>query len=1482
MFSNRFRVNAFLLSVAAVFVVFLIKGTWIEAAKPEKPTSSRITARITQSGRPWMNLKDGYDSKAFYDGNAALAGMENAKSLSLFSADINRDGFPDLVTGYAGANGGLAVIRYGDPEAFGPTRPETIEGIKNGNFPASFLPDATALNLPGTPDFLAVGDFDRDGNLDILTAARGSSEIYLLSEDKNSGSKTPFGLRRTISLPGQITTLATGRDSTSPFDDLAVGVLSGAGAQILFYSTTKSVFEETPAIYNLASPADSIAINQLDTKVPSDLAVTTGNDVLIIHGSGEKTLKSDSADFYQSQIEHLQITPNSNVVIGDFIPDRQNQMELAVLSNDGAIHVEALGNLDTRPFTAAEILEKRQKAEVMRRSGNFGTADYSAWNAGKSQTWNEVQTTALDVSSQDFASSKILLTSGNLAASAGDEILVINSAAQKVEVLMNDTDLHTGNLVSMQRGSMTIETNNAPIAALPMRLGVMEQPGLILLNQAKTDPVLLVAAPEATFNVTTGSDVSDPTPDGTNNSGSLREAVQEANGNGVGADMITFTNNTPTLTIVGNDNSGAGGDLDINGSLTVMGNGAPTTILSTTYTATGNNDHKVFGVNQDGTFPSLAVGFTGVTIQNGVNRAAFDGSFQYTGGGGDFFLMGTGYSYSMTNVIVRNNSTTTTTASHGGGINVDSQNTQTVGGASSGTVTFTNVAFTGNRSDTEGGGLNLAADKHDVNVTSCTFGGPTAAEGNQTLIATNGRGGGIEIEHSFGGTVTISGTTLIQNNISASTGGGINIFANENVSITGASILNNTSNSSGSGSATGGGVSITETGVAGFTPTISLTNSTVNNNIATAGAAGQGGGVYFNSVYSATVSNTTISGNSADRGAGVFNGGGSGTSTLTINSGSTVSNNTASLSGGGVANVDFSSALTILNGITVDNNTAGSGGDGIDQTLDAGGTGSTMTLQGTVNVNSGDSVFISRGTLSVAGTANVTGGLTNAGGTVSIPGTMNLSRDFTFSSGTFSQSGGTVNFNGTVAQQITGGAVPTFFNLTDSNTAAALSVINNANTNGTLTINSNAILNPAATVIIGGAGTLTGSGTARATRIAATADFLNQYAITNKSLTNLTVDYFGNGAQTINALTYGNLRTSTSGAKTLVGSTTVSGSVLIGTGTTLTLAGNTLNVGGDFTNNGAFSGSFANSLLAPTVGGKIVLNGSVAQNINGTTATIFNDLQINNAAGVTFGQNGTVNGILTLTNGTFSQGANTLTIGSAGSVSRTNGYVIGKVAKIFGGAGSLIFPVGTANGYSPVNTTVSSGSGTLTINATQGVHPNVPMPGSAIARYWTITGTGMTASFTFNYLQSDVVGPNEALFNLIKINNGAVTAVYPNAPTSVIIDTTANTATINNISSFSDWTLGQAVPTAASSSIAGRVLTANGRAISQATLKLTDSSGRAISVRTNNFGNFNFASLPSGQNYIVAVSAKGYQFAQSSSVINLQQNISNFNFTATR
>src|SRR4029079_3445519 len=144
--------------------------------------------------------------------------------------------------------------------------------------------------------------------------------------------------------------------------------------------------------------------------------------------------------------------------------------------------------------------------------------------------------------------------------------------------------------------------------------------------------------------------------------------------------------------------------------------------------------------------------------------------------------------------------------------------------------------------------------------------------------------------------------------------------------------------------------------------------------------------------------------------------------------------------------------------------------------------------------------------------------------------TVNIQGNFVLNAGgapatTLNAGTGTFNFNGTGTQSITNGTAITFFNLTDSNVTQPLTLNNSFAANGSLNVNgANAILNPVAGPVISGTGTLTGSGTARVTRTAATADFLSQYTITNKTLTNLTVEYIGASTQVLSAFTYGPLK----------------------------------------------------------------------------------------------------------------------------------------------------------------------------------------------------------------------------------------------------------------------------------------------------------------------------------------------------------------------
>src|SRR5206468_3862091 len=115
--------------------------------------------------------------------------------------------------------------------------------------------------------------------------------------------------------------------------------------------------------------------------------------------------------------------------------------------------------------------------------------------------------------------------------------------------------------------------------------------------------------------------------------------------------------------------------------------------------------------------------------------------------------------------------------------------------------------------------------------------------------------------------------------------------------------------------------------------------------------------------------------------------------------------------------------------------------------------------------------------------------------------------------------------------------------------------------------NSPTIFSPGAAYVVSGSGTLTGDGDIQVTRITGTPDFSNQYTISTISISTLGVNYNGAGAQTVNALNYGDLTISTNGTRTV----TLASSGTIGmtgnfsptaTTTTYVVTGSTINFNG--------------------------------------------------------------------------------------------------------------------------------------------------------------------------------------------------------------------------------------------------------------------------------------------------------------------------------
>ena len=296
-----------------------------------------------------------------------------------------------------------------------------------------------------------------------------------------------------------------------------------------------------------------------------------------------------------------------------------------------------------------------------------------------------------------------------------------------------------------------------------------------------------------TLTVNTTLDTQDVTPGDTIcadvlNRCSIRAAVTELNSS-PSVDTIVIPAGTYTITLPGaNENNNVGGDFDLLRSVTINGAGFGNTIIQQNAGAT------------DGVFNILngaAVTINGVTIQNGNNTNS------------------------------------------GGGIRVEGATTW---------VTVNNSLINNNRSALSGGGIYLATAGDALNITNST----------------------------------------ISNNNAGVGGGGIWSDANVTINITN-SIINGNTVSSSQANTLGGGIGSTGPG-----STFTIDQSTISNNSASStapGAVGSGGGI-FNMSGSFSVRNSMVMGNTANIYAAIANLATIAAAIMTVTN-TTVSNNMA-------------------------------------------------------------------------------------------------------------------------------------------------------------------------------------------------------------------------------------------------------------------------------------------------------------------------------------------------------------------------------------------------------------------------------------------------------------------------------------------------------------------------------------------------------------------------------------------------------------
>ncbi|MES2387720.1 MAG: T9SS type A sorting domain-containing protein [Bacteroidota bacterium] len=205
-------------------------------------------------------------------------------------------------------------------------------------------------------------------------------------------------------------------------------------------------------------------------------------------------------------------------------------------------------------------------------------------------------------------------------------------------------------------------------------------------------------------------------------------------------------------------------------------------------------------------------------------------------------------------------------------------------------------------------------------------------------------------------------------------------------------------------------------------------------------------------------------------------------------------------------------------------------------------------------------------------------------------------------------------------------------------------------------------------------------------------------------------------------------------------------------------------------------------------GGSISLEGLSLQTISGNCT--FYDLEINNASGVEISTGGvvTVNNVLTFTQGVFSTGTTTLTLGSSASLAGegNNSRILGKI--------TTTHAVGTGSSdLSDIGFSIFSGSddlGDVTVLRETGT-PASNNGKNSISRTYTITITGTQPAsgrnITFSWLSAEDNGKTETELETMQLwkREGA----NPWTTVGSTFDAIASSRSVTvNTTSFSEWT----------------------------------------------------------------------------------------------
>ena len=264
--------------------------------------------------------RKGYFSLVHMQTDAA-GGADGCRLLSLASADLNRDGMPDLVAGCMKETGGILRIQPGNSSF--------REGRQAGGMDElPFGQTATLFEAPIRPDFLSAGDLNQDGFADLLLAEQGNHYLYWAA----GNGAGEFADGALIPLPGNVNAMRVADfDRPSGAPKVMLGLQGDENSQLIIYSGNRRSPFTQPEVHRIPGIIRAFETGMFNSDSAYDLAILADSGLWILNGNDRFT----AHPVREPHQVHLPFTAIA-LAAGNFGGGARK--DLALLSDHGTIY----------------------------------------------------------------------------------------------------------------------------------------------------------------------------------------------------------------------------------------------------------------------------------------------------------------------------------------------------------------------------------------------------------------------------------------------------------------------------------------------------------------------------------------------------------------------------------------------------------------------------------------------------------------------------------------------------------------------------------------------------------------------------------------------------------------------------------------------------------------------------------------------------------------------------------------------------------------------------------------------------------------------------------------------------------------------------------------------------------------------------------------------------------------------------------------